>query len=325
MLKEKGMCDNIIQSNVPLKDKNWFKTGGNAAFYAAPKTETEFCQTLQYAQRNNLEIFVLGKGANVLISDDGFDGLVIHPHINDIWHEDADSNYALVHAGAGADMDHVIEYCLEHNLVGLEELSGIPGTVGGSVCMNTHYFQFSLSDFLVQATIVDKAGTTSQTVDKNWLQLGYDTSQLMSQTHYLTHATFKLKKVSPNEAAFAKGRKTEIIRHRVARYPSKNTCGSFFRNFFDHEVTLPIAGQPNKKMIYVAYYLDNIGVKGHLTVGDAAVSHQHANMIINKGNATSSDIANLAKEMQTLVKKNFNIVPQPECQLIGFKEYPFVR
>jgi UDP-N-acetylmuramate dehydrogenase len=77
-------------------------------------------------------------------------------------------------------------------------------------------------------------------------------------------------------------------------------------------------------MIYVAYYLDKIGIKGNLKVGDAIVSYQHANMLVNLGNATSDDLINLAKKMQELVKENFGIIPQPECQLVGFNKNPLL-
>jgi UDP-N-acetylmuramate dehydrogenase len=100
------------------------------------------------------------------------------------------------------------------------------------------------------------------------------------------------------------------------------TCGSFFRNFLPHEVPFEIH---NKKILFVAYYLDKIGIKGILRSGNALVSHQHANMIVNVGNATSTDIITVAREMQTLVHKTFGIIPQPECQLIGFTEYPLMR
>ena len=143
----------------------------------------------------------------------------------------------------------------------------------------------------------------------------------MMKTYYLIDATFKLKKVTDIETAYAQGRRVEIIRHRENRYPTKNTCGSFFRNFHDHEVTFISNG---KKMIYVAYYLDKIGVKGQLRIGDAIVSYQHANMLVNQGTATSTDIINLARTMQEMVKKEYGIIPQPECRLIGFKEYPLL-
>jgi UDP-N-acetylmuramate dehydrogenase len=145
---------------------------------------------------------------------------------------------------------------------------------------------------------------------------------LTSSLHLLFDATFKLKRTDALGIAYARGRRVEIIRHRAARYPTKNTCGSFFRNFLPEEVTLESNG---KKMIYVAYYLDKIGAKGTLSVGDAIVSHQHANMIVNKGNATSADIITLARTMQQMVADQFTIVPQPECQLLGFIEYPLLQ
>ena len=135
-------------------------------------------------------------------------------------------------------------------------------------------------------------------------------------------ATFTLKTATDEETAFAQGRKTEIIRHRAHRYPQVRTCGSFFRNFLANEVTLEIE---NKKIIFVAYYLDKIGVKGSLRSGNAIVSRQHANMIVNTGNATSNDIITLAQQMQKLVQEKFGILPQAECQLIGFKKYPLIN
>ena len=142
-----------IQENVPLADKNWFKTGGPARFYCKPKTEFEFAQALQFAQEKNIEIFILGQGANILISDDGFDGLVIHSDLQNISHVNLDAHHALVAAGSGTVFNNLIEYCLQNNLTNLEEFSGIPGTVGGSVFINLHYYDFFLADFLVEAKI----------------------------------------------------------------------------------------------------------------------------------------------------------------------------
>lgn len=306
-----------IQANIPLHNKNWFATGGPAKFFAQPATPHEFAQAIQFAQENKHAIFVLGKGANILISDEGFDGLVIQPQLI---HLEILDEY-LVKAGAGTSMHDLIEFCLNHNLIGLEEFSGIPGTVGGSIYINLHYFNFLLEQFLVCATVIHSKTGALEQVNPEWFKFGYDQSRLQEEEYYLVDATFKLKKVDDLEMAFAKGRRVEIIRHRNSRYPTKNTCGSFFRNFHDHEVTVTSNG---KKMIFVAYYLDKLGIKGQLQVGDAIVSYQHANMLVNQGKATSSDIINLARTMQEMVRKTYGITPQPECRLIGFKEYPLL-
>lgn len=309
----------LIQQDVPLADKNWFKTGGSAKYFTEPTTTEEFAQALDFAHQNNLEICMLGHGANILISDDGFDGLVIRPQITTINHKLHSDNTAEVTAGAGTSFDDLIEYCLNNNLTNLEEFSGIPGTVGGSVYINLHYYEFFLADFLVQAQIINKQTGKVQTVSKDWFNFGYDISTLHSKEYYLTTATFNLKQATDLQIAHARGRKQEIIRHRTRRFPTSGTCGSFFRNFLPEEVE-----NTDKKLIYVAYYLDKIGVKGELEFGDAIVSYQHANMLINRGNATTSDIVQLAQQMQDKVYNEFDIKPQPECQLIGFKKNPFI-
>lgn len=307
----------LIQNNIPLHDKNWFATGGPAKFFAQPTSAAEFQQALTFAHQNALAIFILGKGANILISDEGFDGLVIQPQLT---HLEIIEEH-LVKAEAGVSMHDLIEFCLAHNLIGLEEFSGIPGTVGGSVYINLHYFQFLLEQFLVRATVIHAKTGMLEIVNAAWFKFGYDQSRLQEEEYYLLDATFILKKATDLEIAFARGRRVEIIRHRVSRYPSKNTCGSFFRNFHDHEVTLTSNG---KKMIYVAYYLDKLGLKGQLQVGDAIVSYQHANMLVNQGKATSTDIITLARMMQEKVRDAYRIIPQPECRLVGFKEYPLL-
>lgn len=311
----------VIQQNVPLKNKTWFNTGGAAAFYCQPSDGLEFQEAIAFAQQHALEIFVLGHGANILISDDGFDGLVIHPNIQTLSITNDQHDQPLVTAGAGVSMEKLITYTLEHNCIGLEDFSGIPGSVGGSVYINLHYFDKLIEQFLVTVELIERTTGTIITVDKNWFNFGYDQSKLMEHNHYVIAATLRLKKATDLEVAYAKGRSTEIIRHRVSRYPNKNTCGSFFRNFYQDEVTLTVN---NKKAIWVAYYLDKIGVKGALKVGDASVSYQHANMLVTGPQATSTDVATLARTMQELVFKEFGIIPQPECILIGFKNNPLL-
>ncbi len=310
-----------IGNNIPLADKTWFRVGGPARFFCEPASAAEFQQAVAWAQEQQLALFVLGEGANILVSDAGFDGLVIRPALRAIVMHDAAEQSVMVTAGAGVSLPDLITFCLDNNILGLEEFSGIPGTVGGSVYINLHYFEFLLSQFLVSAQVINHHTGQVQTVTNDWFNFGYNQSTLQQKEWYLVDATFKLRRCSDLEAAYARGRRVEIIRHRVSRYPAKNTCGSFFRNFHNDEVIVESNG---KKMIYVAYYLDKIGVKGNLSVGDAIVSYQHANMLVNKGNATSADLVQLARSMQELVRKQFGITPQPECILVGFDAYPLL-
>ncbi len=322
MFRENNTHSCLIEKSIPLADKNWFGTGGSAAFFAAPKSAHEMQDAVRFARAQALDVFLLGSGANMLVSDEGVDGLVIKPQLAEIVHRDGDTDCAWVTAGAGVDLDDLITYCLAHNFLGLEEFSGIPGTVGGAVFINLHYFEFLLSHFLVGATVLDIQTNKLQAVDASWFAFGYNISTLHEGNHILVDATFKLRKtVHVHERFYAQGRRDEIIRHRAKKYPTKNTCGSFFRNFHEDEVRHEING---KKAIWIAYYLDKIGVKGELRIGDAQVSHQHANMIVNLDSATTDDIIGVARKMQELVLHAFGIVPQPECRLVGFKKYPLI-
>ena len=303
-----------IEQNISLKDKNWFKTGGNSKFYCEPKNNKDFSGAIKFANQNSLEIFILGKGANLLISDEGFDSLTIHPKLKKI-----SKKKEYVTAQAGVEIQELIDFCLDHDLIGLEDFSNIPGTIGGAIYINVHYFNKFISDYLTKAQIIDKKTGQIFDVEKSWFKFSYDNSKLQNQNYFLLNATFKLEKTNKVGTAYAKGKRDEIIRYRNRQYPTSNTCGSFFRNFHDDEVTLTI---DNKKMIFVAYYLDKLGIKGNLKIGDAQVSYKHANMFVTGENAKSIDVINLAKKVQELMIKKFGILPQAECQFIGFKKYP---
>lgn len=308
----------LIKEYISLKDKSWFNTGGLARFWAEPVTQEQFANILKWANNNSLNTIIIGEGANILVTDNTIDSLVIKPKLKNIY----DLGNNIIEAEAGVVFGDLINWCLNNKYLGLEEFSGIPGSVGGSVYINIHYFEFLLSNYLVGADLINKTTGEIISVDNNWFNFGYNKSKLQEKLYYLVRARFRVNIGSDLEVAYSKGRSYEIIRYRKTRYPNKNTCGSFFRNFYPEEVTLESAG---KKMIYIAYYLDKLGIKGELSVGGALVSHQHANMIINYNNSSSQDIINLVKKMQELVYNKYSLVPQPECQLIGFSEYPFYK
>jgi len=310
-----------FQRDISLAPYTWFRTGGPAGFFCEPETDGDFRKALEFAHERDLPVFVLGEGANILVSDGGFPGLVIHQADTDIEVVERKGEYSLVRAGSGATIPDLIEFSLENNLAGLEVFSGIPGSVGGAVYINLHYFDDLLSDYFREGRVIRADGGEILRVDRDWFQFGYDTSTLHQGEYYLTEATFALHNADMRDTAFARGRREEIIRHRNRRYPESHTCGSFFRNFLPEEVNLTVDGQD---MIFVGYYLDLLGVKGTLRKGDAMVSPKHANMIVNRGQATSAQILQVARSMQQQVLDEFGILPQPECQLIGFDQYPLM-
>jgi len=245
-----------ILENIPLNDKTWFETGGLARYYAEPDTIEDYKLALEFADRKNLETFLLGCGANILISDSGFDGLVIKTSNKECKVLSANSEEnILVRSGAGISIQDFIDFSLDNNLIGFEEFSGIPGTIGGAVFINIHYFEFLLSQFLVSARVINKKTHEINEVSLDWFDFGYDKSKLHNDEWILYDAVFKLKKVGNIVTAFARGRSAEIIRHRENKYPVDRTCGSFFQNFSSNEIN-------GNKQIHVAYYLDKMGIKG---------------------------------------------------------------
>ena len=301
-----------MRKDVSLAPLTWFGTGGKARYLSEPATLEELKKDLAFAAAEGLPFEVLGEGANTLVSDEGYPGVIIHPVNSGLKLTEREDCF-LLEAGAGAKVQDVIDYALDHKALGLEEFSGLPGTVGGAAFINAHFFEFFLADFLVSAVVVSPSGETKE-VDKDWFEYGYDVSRLHREKWIVWGAVFRLKKGSELEAAFAKGRSFEIIRQRARRYPKERTCGSFFRNFLPEEVC--------GKVPSVAFYLDKIGVKGTLSKGQAVVSRKHANMLETREGATSADVIALAREMQKLVYKNFGLIPVPECRFLGFPSFP---
>jgi UDP-N-acetylmuramate dehydrogenase len=266
---------------------------------------------------------LLGQGANVLISDTGFDGLIIKLSLCQMSHQDYDDAFGLLTASAGCALEHVISYMFDTaGYIGLEEFSGIPSSIGGALFINLHYFEFLIEFFVFRATVYNIDRGTIDIVDNKWFEFGYDDSKLKrNRCFILLDATFKLKKATCEEIAFAKGRNVEIIRHRKSRFPYQKTCGCFFKNFSPDDVGL-VANNEGKKIVAAAYYIDQLGLKGILQKGHSFISSKHANMITHDGEGTASEIIEIAKMMQKEVFKSFGLFLEPECELIGFLDYP---
>jgi UDP-N-acetylmuramate dehydrogenase len=300
-----------IEQNIPLKDKNWFRTGGPARYYSQPKSTEDFQTSLLFAHKKQLPIFFLGQGANILIADSGFDGLVVHPQNKTIL---VNPDKKQITAAAGASIQDVIDIALDNNLVGLEVFSGIPGSVGGTTYMNIHFFDALLHQFFSHATVIHKETGTIETVNAAWFDFGYDYSKLHAKEYFLIDATFKLKEGSKEEVEKAKGQCNETRAKRAHRYPIERTCGCFFQNFTEEDL------RQNKKATTksVAFYFEQLGFRGKLSVGDAIVSEQHSNMILNRNNATSKEILTLSKMMGEKIYEAYGLLPKSECQLVGF-------
>jgi len=297
-----------ILGNITLKPYTNFRIGGPARFFCEPKDAREITEALKFAGEKDLSFFILGLGANILVNDDGFPGLVIRPRNDHIAVKDD-----IINAGAGATIEELINTALGQNLIGLEDFSGIPSTVGGALYINLHYFDAFIGPFVKSALVLNKRTLETERVDQNWFRFGYDNSKLKADRGYiLLEADFALKKVDDYVKYEAIGKAKEIVRTRQRRYPSEPSVGSIFQNLKDEErdkYDLPTRS--------VAFLIDVCGLKGQ-RAGDALLSPRHANMIVNTGDARAADVLELAEIIKQHVKEKFTVDLRFEMQLVGF-------
>lgn len=297
-----------IQENVTLKLYTTFRIGGPAQFFCEPVNSDEVIEALSFAKENSISAFILGLGANILVSDNGFQGLVIRQRNETISAKDN-----LITAEAGATIENLINIALAENLTGTEDFSGIPSSVGAALYINIHYFDAFIANFVRSALVLNRETLKIQEVDPSWFNFNYDSSRLKTdKDHILLEAHFELKKVDDYTKHEAIGKSKEIIRTRKYKYPSEPSVGSIFQNLNLEEQKH--YGLPTRS---VAYLIDVCGLKG-TRVGDALLSHRHANMIVNIGNARAEHVLELAQIIKGKVKERFGVDLKFEVQLVGF-------
>jgi UDP-N-acetylmuramate dehydrogenase len=297
-----------IQENILLKPYTSFKIGGPARFFCEPKSSLDVLEFIDFARSKNLPVFVLGMGANILVSDDGFQGLVIRQQNDKISVKDN-----IMKAEAGVTVEKLIEKALSENLIGLEDFSGIPSSLGGALYINLHYFDAFMGPLVRSALVLNSDNLKTEVVEQSWFRYDYDNSKLKTDKQYLLlEAQLELEKVNEYRKYEALGKSKEIIRTRKYKYPFEPSVGSVFQNLSSDEQK-----QRNLPTRSVAYLIDVCGLKGK-RVGDAMLSHRHANMIINAGNAKAAEVLELAQIIKQDVKDRFEVDLKFEMELVGF-------
>lgn len=300
--------NNIIKENVLLSDYTSYKTGGPAKYFAEPKTNEELKFALNYAHTNNLKLEIIGGGSNLLISDEGFNGLIIcTKKLNEyiinyenqfIKDSSLNDNSVILHCGAGINLGSFIDFAISKSYKGMENMSGIPGTLGGAVKMNAGAFGTEIKDVLLFAEVMDYKGV-KHVVDNVNIQFGYRLSPGLVDKIVLG-ATFKFEISDEEELEKIK---TDIISRRNEKQPlHRPSCGSVFKR--------PVGN-------YAGTLIEQCGLKGH-RIGGAMVSEKHGNFILNEDNATSTDIKNLIDYIIKTVYSKTNVQLEPEVRMIGF-------
>jgi len=285
-----------VQNNIPLAPFTTFKIGGPAKYFLRAKSIAEALEGIKEAEKNNIPIFILGGGSNVLVSDKGFAGLVIKVEIGGV--EITDNT---VKAGAGLPLSSVIRQVVGKGLAGLEFATGVPASVGGAVWANLGCRGSEISSVLQECTVSDRQGNV-QTFSQDDCQFQYRDSIFKHQPLVVLDATFKLLS---GDAALLRRLMVELSNlKKKEQNVGEDTAGCTFRN---------PPGAPKT----AAQYIDELGLKG-FRIGDAMVSTTHANFILNVGHATADQVVQLVSYIKQQVRDKAGVQLMEEIEYIGF-------
>ena len=291
---------NKILLDYPLAGLTSFGTGGKAKIFLEVSTVDELARIAKSSCELRIPVFMLGGGSNLLISDSGYNGLIVKNSIKGKQISGTD-----IICGAGESLQDIVDFSAENSLTGLEFATGIWGTVGGAIYGNAGAYGSEIGKFIKSAQVVNRQGDI-KFIESDCLGFGYRTSKLKESGDFVANATFALKSGTKEVIL---GRIREIMDLRKSKLPlDEKSAGCFFKNIIDERQKfgkLP-AGQ----------LLEEIGAKD-AHYGGARVFPKHANIIINDGTAQSKDIKRLADILKRRVEEKFGIVLKEEVTLLG--------
>ncbi len=284
-----------IFENEPMYKHTSFKTGGSADILIMPENKKHIERAIQILDEGQVPFIILGNGSNVLVSDKGFRGAVIQIY-SKMCHVTVQDN--IIEAKAGALLTVIAAKALENGLTGFEFASGIPGTLGGAVCMNAGAYGGEIKNVLVSAEVLTPEMEV-KTYTAEELQLSYRHSIVPEQKLMVLSGKICLEK---GDRGAIKEKMAELAQQRREKQP----------------LNLPSAGSTFKRPegYFAGKLIADAGLKGY-TIGGAQVSEKHAGFIVNKGNATAKDIWELIQYCQKVVYEKFGVALETEVKLIG--------
>ncbi len=295
LVKGKGQ----VRQEEPMSAHTTFRIGGPAKIFVSPGSEEELKSLADLLRKKKIPWFILGKGSNVLVSDKGFDGVVIQigKGLGNIC---ARGN--TLDADAGVLLSRIAKKALEAGLTGLEFAAGIPGTVGGAVVMNAGAYGSEMKDVLTKVRVLTEEGSIKE-ISADRLELGYRTSSVLKNGWIVLGARFCLKQGDPKQI---QARIEELAKLRRSKQP----------------LEYPSAGSTFKRPegFFAGKLIQDAGLKG-FQVGGAQVSEKHSGFVINRDHATAQDVIQLCGQVSETVRKQFGVKLELEIKCLGeFKQ-----
>ena len=280
------------KENEPLAGYTTMKIGGRCDILVSPKDEEETAELVRLCRRKGIPFFVLGRGSNVLVHDNGYRGCIIDlcratAHIS--------INGTSITATAGASLSTVCKCAMENSLTGLEFAYGIPGSVGGALYMNAGAYGGEMKDVVVSCRYIDENGDICE-MNAEDMQLSYRHSVFSGKELVITSVTMELKQGDKGEI---KAKMDDLMGRRRDKQPLEfPSCGSTFKR---------------PEGYFAAALIEECGLKG-FTIGGAQVSEKHSGFVINRGGASYEDVMQLVAHIIKTVREQKGV--ELECEML---------
>ncbi len=320
-----------IQENVPLASYTTLKVGGSARYFVEINHQSDLKKVLMLAKKKEWNVFVLAGGSNVLISDQGFNGLVIKLNTQRTKIITESQKKIIIEVDAGVSLNELVNLAYQRGWSGLEWAIGIPGTLGGAVYNNAGAFSKTIGELVIKVKVLRK---------QNNLQLGsfqvfsdvikmsahkckfsYRSSIFKEEKKWILLSAILNLKIG--EKKIIEKKQKEYLKKRQDKQPNGFSAGSFFKNPRVDNKKLILQFEKEKgiksidQKIPAGWFIEKLGIKGK-KIGGAQISEKHANFLINTGNATAEDFIILAGIIKQKVRNHFGVQLKEEVEMIGF-------
>lgn len=284
-----------VKKDEPMKSHTTFRVGGPAAYFVTPQTAEEVAKVIEACIQENVPYYIVGNGSNLLVSDKGYEGVIIqiYKQMNQVEVEGTQ-----IRAQAGALLSMIAKRALDAALTGFEFAAGIPGTLGGACVMNAGAYGGEMKDVLQSITVLTDKGEV-KVLAKEELELGYRTSVIAKKGYIVLEAVIELQK---GEKEAIQAVMDELKEKRITKQP----------------LEYPSAGSTFKRPegYFAGKLIQDAGLRG-FQVGGAQVSEKHCGFVINKNQATASDVMNLMNQVSDKVYEAFGVRLEPEVKRLG--------
>ena len=289
-----GRYGAVVLKNEPMKNHTSFRIGGPCDVMIKINCEALLCELIKQCRENDIKYYVVGRGSNILVCDEGLQGVVLLIG-SDFGSVRVDGEY--IECNAGASLAAVCTVALENELTGLEFAYGIPGSVGGAIFMNAGAYGGEMRDIIETVTVLDETGA-QHVLSVEELELGYRTSCILKKHYIVTQAVLKL---AAGEEQAIRARMKELATQRAEKQP----------------LEYPSAGSTFKRPegYFAAKLIDDSGLRGY-RVGGAMVSEKHCGFVVNVEQASSADVLAVMQHVQEVVNEKYGVMLEPEVRII---------